>query len=181
MITPLSHVLAQPDTGKVHGRKAPVGSNFFGNQLATVLKAPGATTAKPTVAASPAASPTAITPSPSQNIVAAALFSLAPTPTPTVTALPVTPPATTTAPAASLTPTQSAMNILASALQAAGISPQWLNMSAHDDYVTYPGGGYTNHQISLTANGHDTNIDANLMMMNPNVAVTEIKRLFTIA
>ena len=54
-------------------------------------------------------------------------------------------------------------------------------MSAHDDNVIYPGGGYTNHLISLTANGHDTNIDANLMMMNPNVAVTEIKRLFTIA
>jgi hypothetical protein len=185
MIKPLSHALPQPIARKSIGLKAPVGANFFGTQLSTVVKGSPMSSAKPTISSSKAAPSTANLPAPSQNTVAAALFSLASGPT----AAPAPAPAKVVAPAADTTTvpsgpisTQAAMGVLSDALQAAGINPQSLNMYAHDDYVSYPVGvGYMNHLISLTANGHDTNIDANLMMINPNVAVTEIERLMTMA
>lgn len=75
--------------------------------------------------------------------------------------------------------TQKVMNQLAGALTAAGIDPSGLNMTAHDDQAYYPTGSWTNHLITLTANGHTESFMADLTNLNPNVAVTEIKRLMT--
>lgn len=74
---------------------------------------------------------------------------------------------------------QSAFDQLTSALRAAGIDPSSLNITAHDDSVYYPGGGWTNHLITLTAGGHTENFGAELTAANPNVAVTEIKHLLS--
>lgn len=73
--------------------------------------------------------------------------------------------------------TQSAIAQLADALQAAGIDPNQLSMVAHDDVAGFPGGSYTNQLITLKANGNVEHFSAKLIPINPNVAVTEIKRL----
>ena len=72
------------------------------------------------------------------------------------------------------------LNQLVAALRAAGIDPNSLNMVAHDDPVYFPGTSWTNTEITLTANGHTENFGANLIVLNPNVAVTEIKHLLAL-
>ena len=72
------------------------------------------------------------------------------------------------------------LNKLTAALQAAGIDPNSLSMVAHDDQVYYPGSSWTNYEITLNANGHTESFAANLVVLNPNVAVTEIKHLLAL-
>ena len=69
---------------------------------------------------------------------------------------------------------QSALDILSAALRAAGIDPAGLNLVQHSDVVGYPGGSYTDNEITMTtAQGvHSFNVE--LVLQNPNVAVTEI-------
>lgn len=73
--------------------------------------------------------------------------------------------------------TLGALSVLDSALQSAGIDPNSLGMVAHDDIAAFPGGSWVNHLITLTAGGHVESFSTDLMMLNPNVAVTEIKHL----
>ncbi len=76
------------------------------------------------------------------------------------------------------TDTQSAMQALSRALQAAGIDPTSLGLNGHDDTVSFPGSnGWVNHEITLQAGSHTENFSADLVARNPEVAVTEIQRL----
>lgn len=134
--------------------------NLFGNQVSRAIQRVSGTTVRPAGGATPSLTPAA-TPSPaSQN---------------SVTAPPVTPFAPPQGPSSPAT--DAALKMLASALEAAGVSASPLNMVAHDDVVGYPGGNYTNHLITLQAGSHTENFMADLVAMNPSVAVTEIKHL----
>ncbi len=113
--------------------------------------------------AGPAASATSVLTAPPKE---------APTPSPSPVSKPS--PATNAVAFDNNTPLQ----VLAQALQAAGIDPGSLGMVAHDDTVGYPGGGaWVNHLITLQAGSHVENFSADLMMKSPNVTVNEIKRL----
>jgi hypothetical protein len=66
---------------------------------------------------------------------------------------------------------------LKDALTAAGVNFQGLGLAAHQDVVTYPGGTYTNRYISVSTNGHEEGLMTDLVAMNPNVAVLDIKHM----
>jgi hypothetical protein len=63
------------------------------------------------------------------------------------------------------------------ALAAAGINTDGLNLTAHTDLVTYPGGAYINRYISVEAHGHEEGLMTDLVSMNPNVAVLDIRNM----
>ncbi len=66
---------------------------------------------------------------------------------------------------------------LKDALTAAGVSFDGLGLAAHQDVVTYPGGSYVNRYISVNTNGHEEGLMTDLVAMNPNVAVVDIKNM----
>ncbi len=69
------------------------------------------------------------------------------------------------------------LQALKDALSAAGVNVEGLGLAAHNDVVTYPGGAYTNRYISVTANGHEEGLMTDLVGINPNVAVLDIKHM----
>lgn len=164
--------VVQPTSGR-----APVISatsragNLFGNQLSSALrKASGKTTLPGDLVA------------PSKFVDPKSVSDVAPAATNSSSAgqnvgTAKAPPAPLLAPAADAS---SPVDVLSAALQAAGIDPKALGMSAHDQICTYPGGSYINHLITVTApNGRTQDYMSNLMMLSPNVTVTEIKHLLT--
>ena len=70
------------------------------------------------------------------------------------------------------------VSILKAALEKAGISSAGMRFSYADDFVTYPGGGYANRQVTVELpNGRRESYSADLMLRNPQVTVVEIQRL----
>ena len=76
-------------------------------------------------------------------------------------------------PAADPTP----IDMLTAALNKAGVDTKGMKLSERWDYVAYPGGGYTNHLITVESGGKSEQIMANLMMMDPRVAVVDIQHM----
>jgi hypothetical protein len=70
---------------------------------------------------------------------------------------------------------------LKDALTAAGIGYDGLDLGAHEDIVTYPGGSYINRYISVNTNGHVEGLMTDLVSINPKVAVLDIKRMLGLA
>jgi hypothetical protein len=66
---------------------------------------------------------------------------------------------------------------LEDALISAGIDYSSLGLATHQDVVTYPGGSYTNRYISVSANGHDSELMTDLVNISPKVAVGDIERM----
>lgn len=88
-----------------------------------------------------------------------------------------TPAATTTQPTGDAAVLQS----LKSALAAAGVYSDGLGLATHQDVVTSPGGAYVNRYISVNVHGHEEGLMTDLVAMNPNVAVLDIKRMLGMA
>lgn len=69
------------------------------------------------------------------------------------------------------------VEVLRSALQSAGLDPSRLSMTETREVVGYPGGSYLNHQILVQfGGGLRESYDVRLMLHNPSVTVTEIRR-----
>jgi hypothetical protein len=87
------------------------------------------------------------------------------------------------APAASSTTTPklsgdaAVLQSLKDALAAAGINTDGLGLATHQDVVSYPGGSYINRYISVETNGHEEGLMTDLVGINPNVAVLDIKHM----
>lgn len=98
--------------------------------------------------------------------------------TPTATTAPATTPTAVTTPAATppLTP-PSPVELLTAALRNAGVETSGMKLSERWDFVTYPGGGYNNHLITVEAGGRTEQITVDLMMMDPRIAVVDIQRM----
>jgi len=71
--------------------------------------------------------------------------------------------------------TQSALQLLMGKLREAGVDPGALGLYGHDDQVWYPGGGYTNNEITATIGSQTINFDAYITSMSPSCVVEEIK------
>ena len=71
----------------------------------------------------------------------------------------------------------SPVDVLTAALTQAGVDTRGMQFQEHTDVVTYPGGSYTNHLITMTAGGKTQDYMADLMMINPHVTVVEIQQL----
>jgi hypothetical protein len=69
------------------------------------------------------------------------------------------------------------LQTLKDALTAAGINADGLGLATHEDIVTSPGGSYVNRYISVETHGHEEGLMTNLVALNPNVAVFDIKRM----
>ncbi len=94
--------------------------------------------------------------------------------------------ATASKPATQTYATQAAADVavvqsLKDALDAAGINYSNLDLAAHEDVVTYPGGSYVNRYISVNTNGHVEGLMTDLVGINPNVAVLDIKHMLGMA
>lgn len=68
---------------------------------------------------------------------------------------------------------------LQDALSAAGINTSGLGLAAHEDVVSYPGGSYINRYISV--NGRGEGLMTDLVAINPQVAVLDVKRMLGMA
>jgi hypothetical protein len=167
MISPLSQALAQAHTRHAAGHGRNHTANPFSDQIAQAIQSkqivPANQAAQTLTAPAPSAAPATIL-SASQNPVAKTVPDAI---IPSFLGQPGAPGAAT----------MNALSVLSNALQNAGIDPKSLGMVPHDDPASYPGGSYENHLITLNARGHVTSISSDLMMLNPNVAVTEIKSL----
>ncbi len=120
-----------------------------------------------TAAAATATAPTAATVTPTMTSTALRT----PSPASATTA------ATATAAKPALAGDDGVVQALKDALAAAGISTAGLDLTAHQDVVTYPGGAYINRYISVEAHGHEEGLMTDLVSMNPNVAVLDIKNM----
>ncbi len=94
-------------------------------------------------------------------------------------------PATETAPATASTQTplygdDAVVQSLKDALTAAGIDYSNLGLAAHQNIETYPGGAYLNRYISVNTHDHQEGLMTDLVAINPNVAVVDIKRMLGI-
>ncbi len=68
---------------------------------------------------------------------------------------------------------------LKDALSAAGINVQGLNLTLHDTTETYPGGSYENRYISVDTPNGSAGLMTDLVAINPNIAVQDIKRMLS--
>lgn len=69
---------------------------------------------------------------------------------------------------------------LKDALTAAGIDYSNLGLTVHQDIERYPGGAYLNRYISVNTHDHQEGLMTDLVAMNPNIAVGDIKRMLGI-
>jgi hypothetical protein len=70
------------------------------------------------------------------------------------------------------------LDALKAALSNAGIDPESLDITAHDDPVLFPGGGWTNRLLTVTTVGGATEtFMADLVAKTPHVAAVEIQSL----
>lgn len=68
--------------------------------------------------------------------------------------------------------------VLTTALAAAGVDISQIQLTEHVDTETYPGGSYTQDLITMTGpNGVTQTYGTNLMLMNPQITVTEIQHM----
>lgn len=86
-------------------------------------------------------------------------------------------PVTSSALTPALTSDAAVLQSLEDALAAAGITVDGLGLATHQDVVTSPGGSYINRYISVQTNGHEEGLMTDLVALNPNVAVIDVKRM----
>lgn len=72
------------------------------------------------------------------------------------------------------------VDTLKQALRQAGMDPDRFALTEVRELVTYPGGGYVNHQVLFEAGAAREYYDVALMLRNPEVTVTEIRRLLAL-
>jgi hypothetical protein len=90
---------------------------------------------------------------------------------------------TATAQSADTVTTQTPVEVLNAALEAAGLIPSQFKVESHEEWVVYPGPGggymhrYTNVQLP---NGRQENFSTDLMARYPDITVNEIKRILRI-
>lgn len=90
---------------------------------------------------------------------------------------------TVTAKASDAPTTQTPVDILNAALEAAGLIPSQFKAESHEEWVVYPGpgGGYMNRYTNVQLpNGRQENFSTDLMARYPDITVNEIKRLMRI-
>lgn len=136
-------------------------TSFLSESLAAI-EAQGPVTRQSATSTKPGSSSTPVTPAPSTSA-------------PPATA--ATPPAIIDTKPAQLQGDAAILQSLKNALGLAGVDFSSLGLEAHNDIVTYPGGAYLNSYISVTANGHTEGLMTNLVGINPNVAVLDIKHM----
>ena len=69
-----------------------------------------------------------------------------------------------------------AISLLSAKLRERGFDPANYGMRYSEEAVYYPGGSYTNRQITANVNGRTESFDAGLVMRNPEVAAIEMLR-----
>jgi hypothetical protein len=72
---------------------------------------------------------------------------------------------------------QTPMDVLSAALLANGINPASLGLVQTSTPVWYPGGGWINNLISMNSPTGQHNFTVELMLLNPQVTVNEIKKI----
>jgi len=72
------------------------------------------------------------------------------------------------------------VTVLKEALEKAGLDPERFSFTELREPVWWPGGTYINHQILFEAGGAHEYYDVALMLRNPEVTVTEIRRLLAL-
>lgn len=192
MITPAARTLANRAQTPAITRSSNGRSNIFENQLTSALRNPVSAPngrSSGIVSSSRTASGAATNPAASRQVSVTAPTTVAAQPAIVPVNLTGGPAAGAAASTSAASPcagsptsgntTLDAANALSAALRAAGIDPGTLGIVAHDDQVTYPGGSYVNHLLTLKAGSHVENFMADLTLTNPNVAVTEIKHLLS--
>ncbi len=70
---------------------------------------------------------------------------------------------------------------LKQALRQAGLDPDAFGFTEVRELVWYPGGTYVNHQVLFEAGAAREYYDVALMLRNPQVTVTEIRRLLAMS
>lgn len=70
---------------------------------------------------------------------------------------------------------------LRQALRLAGMDPERFSFTEVRELVSYPGGAYVNHQVLFEAGAAREYYDVALMLRNPEVTVTEIRRLLSLS
>jgi len=74
--------------------------------------------------------------------------------------------------------TNPAITALLTAMDAKGVPVEGLDISYAEEFVGFPGGGYTNRFIVVTGGGMTQRFCAELTLKNPFVTATEIARYF---
>ncbi|MGC8794300.1 MAG: hypothetical protein ACP5U2_13005, partial [Bryobacteraceae bacterium] len=69
------------------------------------------------------------------------------------------------------------VGVLKAALKQTGLDPEAFSFTEVRELVSYPGGAYVNHQILFQGGAAHEYYDVALMLRNPDVTVTEIRRL----
>lgn len=70
------------------------------------------------------------------------------------------------------------MQKLLDTMKQLGMSTSGLNISYSEDFIGYPGGGYMNKSINVTANGKTERFNAELTDRNPMVTANELQIYF---
>jgi hypothetical protein len=73
------------------------------------------------------------------------------------------------------------MQKLLDTMKSLGMSTSGLSINYSEEFVGYPGGGYTNKQINVTSNGKTERFSADLTDRNPLVTAYEMQKYFGIA
>lgn len=73
------------------------------------------------------------------------------------------------------------MQKLLDTMTALGMSTSGLNITYSEDFIGYPGGGYMNKMINVTAGGKTEHFSADLTDRNPLVTAYELQSYFGVA
>lgn len=73
------------------------------------------------------------------------------------------------------------MQKLLDTMASLGMSTSGLNITYSEDFIGYPGGGYMNKMINVTAGGKTEHFSADLTDKNPFVTAYELQSYFGVA